>query len=212
MAPNRGIVYRWEILRAITRSRVIGIIRNNSRSAALEAAAALFDAGLTVVEISLTTPHGLDAVSDLATAARPGQLIGAGTVLDAETARLAVAAGARFVVSPNVSSGVVSTAHRYGIPALPGASTPTEIVRALEVGGDMIKLFPAAQLGVGHLRAVRAALPQAPLVPTGGVDSSNAADWLAAGAVALGVGGALTSGTTAEMQEAARELLAALPD
>lgn len=196
----------------MARSRVIGIVRKGSSSAAVEAAAALLDAGLTVVEITLTTPQGLDAVSDLAAAARPGQLIGAGTVLDAETARLAVAAGARFVVSPNVSSGVVSTAHRYGIPAVPGASTPTEIVQALELGGDMIKLFPAAQLGVGHLRAVRTALPQAPLVPTGGVDSSNAADWLAAGAVALGVGGALTSGTTAEMQEAARALLAALPD
>jgi 2-dehydro-3-deoxyphosphogluconate aldolase / (4S)-4-hydroxy-2-oxoglutarate aldolase len=204
-------VYRWEILQAIAGSRVIGIVRTPSRSSALEAGAALLDAGLSVVEIALTTPHGLDAISDLAAAAGEDQLVGAGTVLDAETARLAIHAGASFIVSPNVSPEVIATAHRCGVPALPGASTPTEIVRALEAGGDMIKLFPAAQLGVSHLRAVRAALPQAPLVPTGGVDSANAADWLAAGAVALGVGGALTSGTTADMQQAARTLLGALP-
>lgn len=131
-------------------------------------------------------------------------------MLDAETARLAIAAGARFLVSPNLSRGVISTAHRHGIPAIPGAATPTEIVAALEAGADMVKLFPASELGVGYLRAVLAALPQAPLVPTGGVDATNARNWLDTGAVALGVGGALTRGTTAEMQRAARELLAAV--
>jgi 2-dehydro-3-deoxyphosphogluconate aldolase / (4S)-4-hydroxy-2-oxoglutarate aldolase len=201
---------RWTAVSALVRGRVIGIIRSPDRAAAAEVGSALLDAGMPAIEISLTTPGGLDAVSDLASARGDGRLVGAGTVLDPETARLAIMAGARFLVAPNLSRPVIEMAHRYGIPVIPGAATPTEIVGALEVGADLVKFFPASELGIGSLRAVRAALPQAPLVPTGGVTAATAGEWLATGAVAVAVGGALSRGSAAEVQSAARALLAAV--
>jgi 2-dehydro-3-deoxyphosphogluconate aldolase / (4S)-4-hydroxy-2-oxoglutarate aldolase len=201
---------RWTAVSALVRGRVIAIIRSPDRATAAEVGGALLEAALPAIEISLTTPGGLDAVSDLAVAGGDDRLVGAGTVLDAETARLAITAGARFLVAPNLSRPVIETAHRYGIPIIPGAATPTEIVAALEAGADLVKFFPASELGIGALRAVRAALPQAPLVPTGGVTAATAGEWLAAGAVAVAVGGALSRGTPAEVKSAARELLASV--
>jgi 2-dehydro-3-deoxyphosphogluconate aldolase / (4S)-4-hydroxy-2-oxoglutarate aldolase len=201
---------RWSVVSGITAARVIGIIRSADRSSAVGVGSALLDAGLPVIEVALTTPGGLEAVAELAGLAGPGQLVGAGTVLDEETARLAIAAGAAFLVSPNLSPAVIRTAHRYGIPAIPGVATASEIVQALELGADLIKLFPASELGVGYLEAILSALPHAPLVPTGGVDAAMAPTWLRAGAVAVGVGGALTRGNPSEVRRLARELLAAV--
>ena len=118
-------------------------------------------------------------------------LLGAGTVLDAETARLAILAGARFIVSPTFSARVVELCHRYDVVAMPGAYTPTELVTAWEAGADLVKVFPAGGLGPGYLADLRGPLPQLRLVPTGGVTAENAGAFLAAGAVAVGVGGAL---------------------
>jgi 2-dehydro-3-deoxyphosphogluconate aldolase / (4S)-4-hydroxy-2-oxoglutarate aldolase len=127
--------------------------------------------------------------------------------LDAATARLAILAGARFIVSPGLHPGVVETAHRYGAAVLPGAQTPTEVERALSAGADAVKVFPAAQLGPGWLSAVRAALPHAPLVPTGGITPDTAGQWLDAGALAVGVGGALTAGGDTDVTARTRALL-----
>jgi 2-dehydro-3-deoxyphosphogluconate aldolase / (4S)-4-hydroxy-2-oxoglutarate aldolase len=205
--PAKGFhMDRQDVLSLIVRSRIVGIVRTEDAEDAVATARALLDAGLPVVEVSLTTPGGLDAISDLAATG----LIGAGTVLDAETARLAIAAGAGFLVSPHVDPDVVATAHRSGVPAIPGAATPTEIVRALDAGADLVKLFPAGALGIDWFRAVRAALPQAAYVPTGGIDATTAGDWIAAGALAVGVGGALTRGSADEVQRAVRSLLGAV--
>ncbi|MCX4548199.1 bifunctional 4-hydroxy-2-oxoglutarate aldolase/2-dehydro-3-deoxy-phosphogluconate aldolase [Streptomyces sp. NBC_01500] len=198
-------MYRWETVRAVTAQRVFGIVRTPGPEEAVIAAGAVLDAGLRAVEIALTTPRALRAVAQL-TEQRPGALVGAGTVLDGAAARAAVEAGARFLVSPSLHPEVIRTGHRYGVPVFPGVSTPTEMVRALEEGADALKLFPASAVPPSWLRDVRAALPQAPVIPTGGVTIENAPEWIAAGAVACGMGSALTSGGA----EAAGERVTAL--
>jgi 2-dehydro-3-deoxyphosphogluconate aldolase/(4S)-4-hydroxy-2-oxoglutarate aldolase len=197
----------WETVSAIAAAKVVAIIRSATAEHAVRVGAEIIGAGLPVVEVSLTTPGGLDAIRSLSEV-EDGRLIGAGTVLDETTARLAILAGAKFLVCPTVVPEVIATGNRYGVPVLPGAQTPTEIVRALELGAALVKLFPAAHLGPDYLRGVRAALPQVGFVPTGGVDAGNAADWLAAGAVALGVGGALTADPVADNVKALREAVA----
>lgn len=208
------MTYRWEVSAAIAAERVLAVVRTHSTEAAVQAGRTLIEAGIRVVEVALTTPGGLDAVRELARpgglTADDGRVVGAGTVLDATSARLATLAGARFLVSPSIAPDVIEAGHRYGVCVLPGTQTPTEIERALSAGADMVKLFPASSLGPGYLRAVRAALPQAPVVPTGGVDAGNAVEWLEAGAVAVGVGGSLVSGNAEGMAERARELLTAV--
>jgi 2-dehydro-3-deoxyphosphogluconate aldolase/(4S)-4-hydroxy-2-oxoglutarate aldolase len=196
---------RWEIMAAIAASKVIGIVRTDTAEEAAAGARALLEGGLTVVEASMTTPGALDLLRDLARD-DAGAVLGMGTVLDAETARLAILAGARFLVSPSADPQVAATAHRYGAAYLPGALTPTEIVTAMSDGADAVKLFPASATTPASMRAILAALPQAPLIPTGGVRAADAADWLAAGAVAVGVGGSLA----AEGPAAVRALLQAV--
>jgi len=196
-------VHHWEVTTAIAEAKVVGIIRTGDAEEAVRAARAVAAGGIEVLEVALTTRDGLEAIKELRD---DGVLLGAGTVLDAATARLACLAGARFLVTPAVLPEVIEAGHAYGVPVLPGAATPTEILTALRAGADLVKVFPAAQLGPAFVRAVRAALPQAPLVPTGGVDAGNAAEWLAAGAVAVGCGGALTRGSAEDMTRAAAAL------
>ncbi|MGP3976362.1 bifunctional 4-hydroxy-2-oxoglutarate aldolase/2-dehydro-3-deoxy-phosphogluconate aldolase [Streptomyces sp. 8N114] len=191
-------MYRWEITRAALEQRVFAIVRADSYEKATATADILLGAGLTSLEISLTTPYALDAISTLRRETGDDSVIGAGTVLDSASARLAVDAGARFLVSPSLDEEVIRTGHRYGVPVFPGITTPTEMVRALELGADGLKLFPASQYGPGWLRDVRAALPQAPVLPTGGVTVEAAPEWIAAGAVACGMGSALTEGEDRE--------------
>lgn len=186
-------MYRWEIVQSVTAQRVFGIVRSATAHEAERAAEAVIEAGLDAVEITMTTPHSLRTIARLAEA-RPHALIGAGTVLDAPAARAAVDAGACFLVSPSLAPEVIRTGHRYGVPVIPGVATPTEMVRALEEGADALKLFPASAVQPAWLKDVRAALPQAPMIPTGGVTVDNAPEWIAAGAVACGLGSALTEG------------------
>lgn len=200
--------YRWEASERIARRRLIAIVRHAETAVAEQVGDAVIEAGLDVLEVPLTTPDALGAIERLARR-HPGALIGAGTVLDATSARLAILAGARFLVSPSLDGDVLRTGHRYGAAVLPGVQTPTEIVRALEEGADLIKLFPADEHTPGYLKAVRAALPQAPLVPTGGIGADDARAWLDAGAVALGVGGSLTR-APADAGATAAALLAAV--
>ncbi|MGH3714982.1 MAG: bifunctional 4-hydroxy-2-oxoglutarate aldolase/2-dehydro-3-deoxy-phosphogluconate aldolase [Micromonosporaceae bacterium] len=203
------MTYQWQTTAAIAERRVVGILRADSGEAARRAGEALIAGGLTVVEVSLTTPDAVDTIKALA-AGYPDATIGAGTVLDEASARLSILAGARFLVSPTVAPAVIATGHRYGVPTLAGAQTPTEAVAALEAGAALVKLFPAGELGPGYLSAVRAALPQIGFVPTGGVNADNVADWFAAGAVAVGVGGSLTTGTPDEITTRAAAFLKAL--
>ena len=174
-------MHHWEVSAAIAEAKVVGIIRTADAEAAVTAARAVALGGIDVLEVALTTRDGIEALKELRD---DDVLLGAGTVLDAATARLACLAGARFLVTPAVLPEVIEAGHSHGVTVLPGAATPTEILTALRAGADLVKVFPAAQLGPGFVRAVRAALPQAPLVPTGGVDAGNVGEWLAAGAVA----------------------------
>lgn len=170
--------------------RLIGIIRTDDAESAVATADALVAAGLRSIEITLTNPGALPAIAATA-AAHPASVIGAGSVLDDTSAVAAVRAGAQFLVTPTVSAGTIAAANRYGVPIIAGAATPTEMLFALELGATAVKLFPASVVGPGWVRDVRAALPQLPIVPTGGVGLDDVIDWLDAGATAVAVGGAL---------------------
>ncbi|MFD8383539.1 bifunctional 4-hydroxy-2-oxoglutarate aldolase/2-dehydro-3-deoxy-phosphogluconate aldolase [Streptomyces sp. NPDC059679] len=205
-------MYRWEITRAALAQRIFAIIRSDSYDHATATADTLLSAGLTTVEFSLTTPFALEAVTTLVREVGDEAVIGAGTVLDAASARMAVDAGARFLVSPSLDPEVIRTGHRYGLPVFPGVATPTEMVHALELGADALKLFPASAHSPRWVRDLRAALPQAALLPTGGVTVAEAPEWIAAGAVACGMGSALSEGDRDVVAKRAAELLARLQD
>ncbi|WP_189035747.1 bifunctional 4-hydroxy-2-oxoglutarate aldolase/2-dehydro-3-deoxy-phosphogluconate aldolase [Streptomyces daqingensis] len=205
-------MYRWEITRAALEQRVFAIVRSDSYERVTATADTLLGAGITSLEISLTSPHALEAVSTLRRETDDDMVIGAGTVLDGASARAAVDAGARFLVSPSLDEEVIRTGHRYGLPVFPGIATPSEAVRAMELGADALKLFPASAYQPGWVRDVRAALPQAALLPTGGVTVENAPDWIAAGAVACGMGSALSAGDREAVSKRVTELLQRLAD
>ncbi|NHD19093.1 MULTISPECIES: bifunctional 4-hydroxy-2-oxoglutarate aldolase/2-dehydro-3-deoxy-phosphogluconate aldolase [unclassified Actinopolyspora] len=198
-------MYRWQAMNVIAEHGVVGIIRAETAQQAGLRARTCLDAGLSVLEISLTTPNAPELIKELRRE-YPSALLGAGTVLDAAAAWTAVEAGAGFLVSPSLHEEVVSTGHRYGAAVIPGTDTPGEIVQALSAGADAIKLFPASRWTPESMRDVLAALPQAPLVPTGGVSLDNAPDWIAAGAVAVGMGSALSRGSTDEATERISDL------
>ena len=174
---------------------IIAIVRADSGGDDLvRVVEAVAEGGVRCIEVTMTTPGALACIEAASKRlAGADVLLGVGSVLDAETCRLAILAGAQYVVSPVTSEPVIRMAHRYGRPALPGAFTPTEIFLAWELGGDLIKVFPSSVGGADYIKAVRAPMPQIPLVPTGGVDVDNIKDFIAAGSAALGVGGNLVS-------------------
>ena len=192
---------RDEVVARIAARRVVAVLRCEEPAAV---GAALIAAGVDVVEVPLNVPGALAAIGELR-ARCPDALVGAGTVMHDADAVAALDAGARFLLSPVLVPEVVAAAHARDAAAIPGAFTPTEIDACVRAGADLVKLFPADRLTPADLRTLLAALPGARLLPTGGIDAANAAAWLAAGAVALGVGGALTRDP-----QAARELLAAI--
>jgi 2-dehydro-3-deoxyphosphogluconate aldolase/(4S)-4-hydroxy-2-oxoglutarate aldolase len=177
-------------LAAILRTRIVPIVRTKSAEWAEELAGILVGAGLDIVEITFTVPNA-PAVIERLRKRFPAVLVGAGTVTDAAAAEQAIGAGAHFLLSPALSPGMVEVARRRGVLAIPGAYTPTEVLSALEGGAGLIKLFPADVGGPAHLRALRAPLPHARFLPTGGVRPDNVAEWFGAGAAAVGIGSAL---------------------
>ena len=173
---------------------IIPIIRASSADAVMPVAEALLQAGLPVVEITLTVPNAIDAIGAVAKRFAGKLLVGAGTVTDAESARRAAEAGAEFIVTPCLVREVIEAARRADVAVLPGALTPTEVFEAFRAGGDMVKVFPAQSVGgAAYLRALRGPFPNIPLVPTGGVTLDNIADMFKAGAAAVGVGTELIS-------------------
>lgn len=181
---------RVEILQRILDSGAVAVIRMADSQKLLKVAEAIHKGGISAIEITMTTPNALRVIEEAARASDKF-LIGVGSVLDAETARLAINAGARFVVSPIYKPEIIRTAHRYDLPAMPGAFTPTEILTAHENGADVVKVFPADVVGMAFFKAVLAPMPHLKLMPTGGVSLTNAGEWLKAGACAVGVGSAL---------------------
>ena len=184
---------RETVLAKIRSERVVALIRAESSAGLLDCARALAEGGLTSIELTMTTPGAIPML-EKATAELPGFLFGLGTVLDAETARLGILAGARFVVTPAVRPEVIDICRRYGIPVFCGAFTPTEILQAWEAGADVVKIFPAEALGAGYIKSVKAPLPQIQMMPTGGVNEFNVGEFLRAGAFAVATGSSLVEG------------------
>lgn len=182
---------RLTTLRQLIDTGVIAVIRADSGDQLVNVCRAISAGGVQACEITMTTPGALEAITQASRELDKSALVGAGSVLDAETARAAILAGARFIFSPVLNLDVIQMAHRYDCVAIPGAMTPTEIFTAWSAGADVVKVFPANHFGPQYLRDVHGPLPQVKLTPTGGVDLTTAADWIKAGAVAIGVGSSL---------------------
>jgi 2-dehydro-3-deoxyphosphogluconate aldolase/(4S)-4-hydroxy-2-oxoglutarate aldolase len=177
------------VIRQIKETGVIPVIRANSSDEAMRAIDAIRAGGVSTMEITMTVPGAVKVMEDVAKRYGAEVLVGAGTVLDAETARICILSGAQFVISPAFNPETVSLCKKYGIVVMPGALTPTEVVQAWTAGADFVKVFPAGALGgASYIKSLKAPLPQIELIPTGGVSLKTAADFIKAGAGALGIG------------------------
>jgi 2-dehydro-3-deoxyphosphogluconate aldolase / (4S)-4-hydroxy-2-oxoglutarate aldolase len=180
-----------EKLQRIRQTGIIAIMRAKSSDQLIAAADAIRKGGVRVIEVTMTTPGALDVIKTASERYGDEVLFGAGSVLDPETARAAILAGAGFIVAPTLKQPVIELCNRYSIPVMPGCFTPTEMLTAVEAGADMVKLFPADIGGPGLVKAILAPLPHLQIVPVGGVDLHTAADFIRSGAAALGVGSSL---------------------
>jgi 2-dehydro-3-deoxyphosphogluconate aldolase/(4S)-4-hydroxy-2-oxoglutarate aldolase len=185
-------------LARVLKCGIVAVIRAKSGEQLVDVARALQAGGVDVMEVTFTVPRAVRVLERLADELGDQVLLGAGTVLDPETARAALLAGAEFIVSPNTNVDVIRVCRRYGKLAMPGAFTPTEVVTAFESGADVVKVFPSDVGGPNYLKALHGPLPHIPLMPTGGVDLDTAAEYLRAGACALGVGGSLVESKAVE--------------
>ncbi|MCG8550563.1 MAG: bifunctional 4-hydroxy-2-oxoglutarate aldolase/2-dehydro-3-deoxy-phosphogluconate aldolase [Desulfobacterales bacterium] len=182
------------IMDQVFQSGLIPVIRTNDKNRAMAIAEAVFNGGLPTIELTMVVPGVLDAIKELNNLFGDKAVIGVGTVLDAETARMAILAGAQFIVAPTIDSETVKVCHRYAKPVIPGAMTPTEILKAWECGSDVVKLFPADLIGGPEfIKAVKGPLDAVELMPSGGVTMETAEGYIKAGARVLSVGGGLVS-------------------
>lgn len=195
---------------------LVAILRAPSGQRLADVAEALLAGGVEVIEVTFTVPFAHRVVEQVADRIGDKILLGAGSILDTETARAAMLAGAEFIVSPTVNLEVIEMCRRYAKPVMPGAMTPTEVLTAWQAGADIVKVFPSEVTGPAHLKAIHGPLPQIPLMPTGGVNLQTVADFLRAGACALGVGGALApasavaAGDLTKIESTARQFVAAV--
>jgi 2-dehydro-3-deoxyphosphogluconate aldolase / (4S)-4-hydroxy-2-oxoglutarate aldolase len=181
-----------EILNRILAEGLIPLIRAASASDAMDVATAIKEGGASFLEITMTVPGAIEVTQELSLKYKDEFIIGAGTILDAETGRAAILAGAQFIVSPTLNLGLISLAHRYGVIVIPGAMSPTEILAAWEAGADLIKVFPAGQLGgPDYIKAIKGPLPQVLVMPSGGVNIDNVGAFIRAGAAAVAAGSEL---------------------
>lgn len=189
------MLHRWETTSRIVESGLIVIVRADSPEQAVRIAEATLSGGASAIEITYTVPGATEVIKQLVDTYRGKDLIiGAGTVLDPETARMAILAGAQFIVGPSFNPDTVRMCNRYQIPVMPGVTTLNEAVSALEAGADILKFFPGSEFNPSVIKAIRGPLPYAPLMPTGGVNLDNVGEWIRNGSVAVGVGGSLTAG------------------
>lgn len=193
---------------------LVPVVRAQSAEEAIRAIDAIRAGGIDVLEVTMTVPDAVPLIAQVAKRFGKDAVIGAGTVLDAETARAVILAGAQFVVTPTLRAETIACCKRYGVPVFPGALTPTEVLTAWEAGADMVKVFPCSAVGgASYIKALKAPLPQVDLVPTGGVNLETAADFIKAGSSALGVGAdlvdlkALREGNADVVTERARRLV-----
>jgi 2-dehydro-3-deoxyphosphogluconate aldolase/(4S)-4-hydroxy-2-oxoglutarate aldolase len=179
------------LLHQMMGNSVVAVIRARDAQEAVHTFQALQAGGVRCIEVALTTPSALDSIREMSAAARDCTLVGVGSVLDPESARASILAGARFVVSPTLNRDVISMCARYGVISVPGAFTPTEILSACEAGADVVKVFPARALGPSYIRDILAPMPNLKLMPTGGVGPANMKQYLEAGATLVGMGSEL---------------------
>jgi 2-dehydro-3-deoxyphosphogluconate aldolase/(4S)-4-hydroxy-2-oxoglutarate aldolase len=182
-----------QVLNRMAEAGVVAVIRAKSKDQLIDITSALIEGGVPSIEVTMSTPKAIAGIEQLADKFGDKAIVGVGTCIDAATARDAIAAGAQFVVSPITDPEIIATTIRYGKISIPGAFTPTEIVRAWTLGGDVIKVFPATALGPQYFKDILAPLPQLKLTPTGGVDQKTTGAWIKAGAVCVGAGSALVS-------------------
>ncbi|WLR53173.1 bifunctional 2-keto-4-hydroxyglutarate aldolase/2-keto-3-deoxy-6-phosphogluconate aldolase [Bacillus tianshenii] len=202
-----------EVLQIVRDNKLVAIIRANSEGEAIEVAKACISGGIRIIEITFTVQGAQKVIETLVNEYKDqGIIIGAGSVLDSETARIAMLAGATFIVSPYLDEGTAKLCNRYRVPYMPGIMTVKDAVQALELGADILKLFPGDAFTPGMIKAIKGPLPQAELMPTGGVNLENMNDWLEAGASAIGLGSSLIKmsqeGKYTEVSDKARQLCA----
>ena len=184
-----------QIVSRIKEGGLVAVVRAENSEQAFKITEACIAGGVVAIEITFTVPGAAELIKDLAQKYKSGSIIiGAGTVLDPETARAAILAGAQYIVSPCLNVETVKLCNRYQIPCMPGAMTVKEVVECMEAGADVVKIFPGELFGPAIIKAIKGPLPQAIMMPTGGVSLDNVGEWIKAGAVAVGVGGSLTAG------------------
>lgn len=212
------IVTHAEVIQQVESTGVVAIIRASDSGELIDVVHALREGGLTCIEVTMTTPNALRVIEEARRGCGDEAAIGVGSVLDAETARAAILAGAQFVVAPITDSGTIACCKRYGISVMPGAMTPTEVVRAWQMGADVVKVFPTSSLGSTMIKDLRGPLPQIKLLPTGGVNLDTVASFIKAGSIAVGVGSALVSKDALKnrdwgtIRDSAREFLKRVQD
>ncbi|HAN96146.1 MAG TPA: 2-dehydro-3-deoxyphosphogluconate aldolase [Planctomycetaceae bacterium] len=190
-----------DLLSRLLDTRLIAVLRTDSGEALLETAEALLEGGVEAIEVTFTVPKAPQIIEQVADRLGDRICLGAGTVLDPETARIAILAGARYVVSPHTDERIIELCRRYSVPVMAGALTPTETVRAWQAGADVVKIFPADTFGPAYLKALKGPLPQVRLMPTGGVTVATAKAFLDAGACALGAGSSLVEKSWIERRD-----------
>lgn len=184
-----------KVIERIREVGLVAVVRAENEEKAIRITEACIEGGVAAIELTFTVPFAHNVIESLAKRYSGGEIIvGAGTVLDSETARIAILSGSEFVVSPMFSSDVVKLCNRYRTAVMPGVVTPKEAVEALEAGADILKVFPGDLFGPNIIKALKGPLPQGLFMPTGGVDKDNVGEWIRAGAVAVGAGGSLTAG------------------
>ena len=203
------------VISRIIQHGLVAVVRTENADQAKRVAAACLEGGVAALEITFTVPGAHKAIEDLAKEYAKGELLlGPGTVLDPETARIAILSGAEYIISPYFDEATTKLCNRYRVACMPGVMTPKEAVQAMEAGADILKVFPANLFGPTIIKSLLGPLPQAKLMPTGGVSAENAAEWIKAGAVALGAGSELTKGARtgnyAEITETARKYIQAI--
>ena len=187
---------KTEILAKLKEEKIVAVIRAENKQQGEKIIDSIVKGGINFIEITMTVPGAIDIIKELSLkySTNPNIVIGAGTVLDAETARMAMLAGAKYIVSPSLNADTVKMCNRYRIPVIPGIMTVKEAVEALELGVDVLKVFPGNAFGPSIIKALKGPLPQAQFMPTGGVSVENANEWIKNGAIAVGTGSNLTAG------------------
>jgi len=186
-------IKKYTILEKIHEKGIVAIVRARNGEEGLKLANAIFEAGIPAIEITMTVPNAIDIMRDLTKEyGTKGLILGAGTVLDPETARACILAGAEYIVAPNLNEDLIKLCNRYSVPCMPGVGSVTEMLRAMELGVDVVKLFPGEVLGPDFIKAILGPIPNAKIMPTGGVSIDNLEKWFSAGAFAVGMGAGIT--------------------